>query len=91
MRCGEGLRGAPCSASQRMVLRWTFAGSSAVRRLIAPMVALSMSAHQAARSVVLLQRAVPCCTVLQRVPRLEALLRVSTLHECLKENRLHLC
>jgi hypothetical protein len=29
-----------------------------------------------------------CCTVLQRVPRLEALLRVSTLHERLKENGL---
>ena len=39
-----------------------------------------------------LRRAVAtCCTVLQRVPRLEALLRVSTLHECLKENRLHVC
>jgi hypothetical protein len=63
MRCGEGLRGAPCSASQRNgaeMLRWTFADST-VPCGVSAHHAMSMSAHQAARPVVLLQRIVPCC------------------------------
>jgi hypothetical protein len=84
MRCGEGLRGAPCSASQRNGAEMDFRRLQrrAALALIGCRVNVSPPGGTRCRAVA------TYCTVLQRVPRLEALLRVPTLHECLEGNRL---